>query len=172
MTARVLLTAFGPFGDWPENSSERAAGLLAGTPGVAVRVLPVDHRAAAAGLAAALAETGAQVLLMTGLAAGAAMRLEVRARRPAHLSDGAAERRGVWPWAAALDAMRAAGAPAALSHDAGRYVCETVYWHGAGRLGGQVARAAFLHAPPLSADWPAERIAAAAAACLATVTSA
>jgi pyroglutamyl-peptidase len=164
VSAPVLLTAFGPFDRWTENSSEHAARRQSG---VAVRILPVDHDAAAAALRAALAETGARTLLMTGLADGDALRLELLARRPAHLDEGAAERRGLWPWAASLDAMRATGAPAGLSRDAGRYVCETTYWHGAGRLGDGLARAAFLHLPPLSAAWPAERLAAAVAACLA-----
>jgi pyroglutamyl-peptidase len=163
----VLATGFEPFGRWSVNSSERAlAALPCGVDEVATRILPVDHEAAEDALAAALAETGARLLLMTGLADGAAPRLELRARRPAHRAEGPAMRAGLWPWAAARDAMRAAGASSAFSTDAGRYVCETTYYAGLDRLGRGVARAAFLHLPPVSADWPAERLAAAVGACL------
>lgn len=163
MTA--LLTAFAPFGRWRVNSSEAAARLLEGRPGLRVAVLPVDHAAACDALAAAVAATRPAALLLTGLADEPRLRLELLARRPAGRSDGLAQARGVWPWAAALDAVRAAGAPIRLSRDAGRYVCETSYWRAA--TAPMAARVAFLHVPPLGPAWPAERVAAAVAACLA-----
>lgn len=165
--ARLLATGFEPFRQWRVNSSEQAIRRLAAErPGLATRVLPVDHDAAPAALETALAETGATVLLLTGLADDPAPRLELRARRPAHLGGGGETRAGLWPWAASLDAMRAAGAPARLSADAGRYVCETTYWAALGALGGGLRLVAFLHLPPVSGRWPAERLAAAVSACL------
>jgi pyroglutamyl-peptidase len=163
MTA--LITGFQPFRHWTENSSELAArALAAARPGLAVAILPVDHVAAPQALAAAAAQARPRVLLLTGLADEPRMRLEILARRPAHVADGPAALRGLWPWAAALDAMRATGAPARLSEDPGRYVCETVYW--AALNAGHAALTAFLHVPPPGPDWQTARVAAAVAACL------
>ena len=167
----VLLTGFEPFGRWTVNSSAEALRALdPARPDLAIRILPVDHEAAEAALDQALDETQARILLMTGLADASAPRLELVARRPAHREDGPTTRAGVWPWAAARDGMRAAEAAPRLSRDAGRYVCETVYFAGLGRLG-VVSLAAFLHLPPLSEAWPAARLAAAVAACLDAATA-
>ena len=166
----ALLTGFAPFRHWAVNSSGAAARMLsAARPALAARILPVDHREAGAALDAALAAVSPDIALLTGLADEPCLRLERAARRPVHeggAEDGdAAALHGVWPWAVALDAIRATGAPARLSQDAGRYVCETVYWRGlsAPRRPRLVA---FLHVPPIGPDWPAARIAAAVAACL------
>lgn len=174
MAARVLLTGFAPFGRWAVNSSGAAVrALAAARPALATRILPVDHAAACAALDAALMDAAPDIALLTGLADEPRLRLEIRARRPVHLGGhlggaregGEGALHGVWPWAAALDAIRATGAPARLSRDAGRYVCETAYW----RLLSSPRRprlAAFLHVPPIGPDWPQARIAAAVAACL------
>ncbi len=162
----LLLTGFEPFRHWRVNSSGEAARALGAAGAAEARVLPVDHAAAAEALRAAIAETRPAALLLTGLADAPAPRLELVARRPAHLGGGGETRPGLWPWAAARDAMRAAGAPAGLSRDAGRYVCETAYWTA---LEAEAAPplVAFLHVPPLSERWPAARVAVAVAACLA-----
>ncbi len=166
MTPRVLLTGFAPFRNWTVNSSGEAARMLAAaTPALAVRILPVDHEAAGVALSEALTAFSPDILLLTGLADEPRLRLELVARRPAHVEAGAEALHGLWPWAAALDAIRATGAPARLSQDAGRYVCETAYWRAL-----SAARpprlTAFLHVPPLGPEWPAGRIAAAVDACL------
>lgn len=164
---RALLTGFGPFRHWEVNSSGAVATLMAAArPEIATLVLPVDHRAAMAALAAAVGEARPDILLMTGLADEPSMRLELRARRPAHLDAGAAALAGIWPWSASLDAMRATGAEARLSDDAGAYVCETAYWSGLSMRGARLRRIAFLHVPPPGEAWPLTRIAAAVAACL------
>jgi pyroglutamyl-peptidase len=165
---RALLTGFEPFRQWTVNSSGEAVKALGGLPGVATRILPVDHAAAPAALAAAVAALRPAVILCTGLSPRPEPRLELRARRPDTVTEGAPVLAGVWPWAAALGAMAATGAPAGLSDDAGAYVCETTYWHAldlrrACRPGPQVA---FLHVPPLSDGWPVARLAALVAACL------
>jgi pyroglutamyl-peptidase len=164
----ALLTGFEPFRQWRVNSSGEAVRLLAARGVAPARILPVDHEAAAAALGAALAETRPDILLLTGLADAPAPRLELVARRPEHLGGGEAARAGLWPWAAALDALRAAETPARLSRDAGRYVCETSYWAALGDAfaGAGPRMVAFLHVPPLSEAWSAERVAAAVAACL------
>lgn len=166
MAPRILLTGFAPFQSWTINSSgEAALALAAAQPSLAVRILPVDHEAAGAALASALAEVAPAILLLTGLADEPRLRLELVARRPAHQAAGASALRGVWPWAAALDAIRAADAPARLSQDAGRYVCETVYWR-ALSAARRPRLVAFLHVPPPGPDWPTARVAAAVGACL------
>jgi pyroglutamyl-peptidase len=167
--APILVTAFEPFADWSVNSSREAAmALAADRPGLHVRVLPVDHVAAAAALQDALDALRPGLVLCAGLAPDPVPRLELRARAPAALGAAGPERRGLWPWAATLDAIRAEGLPARLSADAGGYVCETVYWTALGRAGTPPGprRAAFLHLPPVTADWPARRLARALGASL------
>jgi pyroglutamyl-peptidase len=161
----ALLTGFGPFRNWTENSSEAAArALAAARPGLRIAVLPVDHAAAPQALADAVAAHRPRALLLTGLANEGRLRLELRARRPEHVADGPTLLPGLWPWAAALDAMRATGAPARLSDDPGRYVCETTYW--SALAAGHAPLTAFLHVPPPGPDWPTERLARGVAACL------
>ena len=164
----VLLTGFEPFRQWTVNSSGEVARALSGRAGLATRILPVDHRAGAEALRMALAETDPRLVLCTGLCPELRPRLELRARRPETEPDGTAVHVGVWPWAASLQAMRATGAPARLSGDAGAYVCETVYWTALdARRSGRAVPVAFLHLPPLSDAWPLDRHVATVEACLA-----
>lgn len=165
MTAGVvaLATGFGPFGRWEANSSGAAVSALSAI-GLASAVLPVDHVAAPDALAGLVRDLRPEVLLLTGLADEPVLRLELLARRPAHVGEGPARMVGVWPWSAALDAMRATGAPARLSQDAGRYVCETIYW--SALAAAHAPLIAFLHVPPPGPDWPTARLAAAVGACL------
>lgn len=169
--APALVTGFAPFAGWPRNSSEWAARALAG-PGCAAFVLPVDHVAAAEALAEALARTRPRVALLMGLADRPEPTLELVARRPDHVASGPPVLAGLWPWASALAAMRALGCAAALSRDAGRYVCETTYWSALARRADPARAAeapacvAFLHLPPISDLWPEARLAAVARACL------
>ncbi len=163
---RALLTGFGPFRRWTVNSSgEAVRALAAARPDLATAILPVDHEAAPVALARAVAEARADVLLLSGLADEPRLRLERVGRRPAHVGEGPGALHGLWPWAAALDAIRATGAPARLSEDAGRYVCDTAYWS-ALTLSPRPRAVVFLHVPPPGPDWPTARLAAAVAACL------
>lgn len=164
---RALLTGFGPFRSWTVNASGEAVRRVvadwSGAAALEALVLPVDHDAGPEALAAAVARIRPEVLLMAGLADEPRLRLEILARRPANRDAGPLALRGLWPWAQALDAMRAVG-PSRLSEDPGRYVCETVYWNA---LAADAApRIAFLHVPPLGPDWPVERVARGVAACL------
>jgi pyroglutamyl-peptidase len=164
----ALLTGFEPFRDWSVNSSGEAVKALADLPGVATRVLPVDHHAAPEALAAAVAEVRPAVILCTGLSPRPVPRLERHARRPETVAVGAPVLCGVWPWATALDAMARTGAPVGLSTDAGAYVCETVYWHALAlrRQMEPAPQVAFLHVPPLGENWPLARVASLITACL------
>lgn len=167
---RALLTGFEPFRHWAVNSSGEAVRALGGMPGIETRVLPVDHEAAADALRLAVAASRPRVILCTGLAPDPVPRLELRARKPEGVATGEPVLCGVWPWAAALGAIATAGAPARLSADAGRYVCETVYWTAldARREMPAATLVAFLHLPPVGPDWPVARLAAVVAACLAS----
>lgn len=168
----TLATGFGPFSRWTRNSSEAAARALEGA-GCAVRILPVDHQGAAEALADAFAQTRPRAALLMGLADRPEPTLELVARRPALVAAGPETLAGLWPWAAALDAMRATGCAPGLSRDPGRYVCETTYWSALALRAAAAAEApafvAFLHLPPISERWPEARLAAAARACLAAL---
>lgn len=160
----VLVTGFEPFHQWRVNSSwEGARRLARRRPEIAALRLPVDHDGAAEALAVGLARSRPRILLMCGLAAGRDCRLERIGRE-----RGGRARRGAWPWAAAAAALRRAGLASRFSEDAGRFVCDTSYaaalaWR-AER--GWPERVAFLHVPPLSPAWRADRIAAAIEAAL------
>jgi pyroglutamyl-peptidase len=107
-------------------------------------------------------------ILMFGLAARTRhLRIETRARNAVSLVFADAERRkpaarvltvygptflpARAPCASLLQAAHAAGVPAALSHDAGRYLCNALFWRAleaAARHGGPRV-AAFVHVPRL-----------------------
>ena len=154
---RVLLTGFEPFRDWPVNSSWEGVRLVAGRRGdVLAARLPVEHGRAAAELRVLVEDRRPGAVLLVGLAAGSAFRLETLAR-PGPLAPAPVVRRGRWPFAASLRALAGRGIPARLSHDAGSYVCDTTYW---AALGEAAPRACvFLHVPPLGPGWSEGRIA-------------
>jgi pyroglutamyl-peptidase len=164
----ILLTGFEPFKQWTVNSSGEVAKALQGRPGLVTAVLPVDHHAAAEAIAALVAQHRPRAILATGLSPRPVPRLELRARRPEAFDQGTAELWGVWPWAASLAAIQATGAPVTLSTNAGRYVCETVYWAALERRRamGRPIPVAFLHMPPLGEAWGVERLGAVVGAAL------
>lgn len=153
--ARVLLTGFEPFRQWPVNSSWEAVRLVAARTGLPAALLPVNHRAAAERVRGLVVESGAEILLLTGLASDPVPRLERFGRAgPLSPHGGPVVRAGRWPFATALAAVRARGMPVRLSADAGLYVCDTTYW---AALGTAAARVAFLHLPPVGPVWTPAR---------------
>lgn len=156
---RVLLTGFEPFRQWTVNSSWEAVRLVAGRRrDLRAERLPVDHGLAAERVCALIAETRPEVVLLTGLAAGAALRLETLARPgPLAPEGGPVLRRGRWPFARAMRALTARGVPVRLSRDAGAYVCDTTYWAALGEHGPVLC--VFLHVPPVRPGWGPERLA-------------
>ena len=153
----VLVTGFGPFRHWQVNSSGEAVRLLHRRCGAATSRLTVDHEEAAQEIRGLIAATRPRAVLLTGLAAGAALRLETLARPgPLAPEGGPVVRRGRWPVAAAMAALAAQGVPARTSTDAGGYVCDTTYWAALGAFDGPCL---FLHVPPIGGSWTARRIA-------------
>ena len=165
-TDKILLTGFEPFAEFKVNSSWQAVQKLASkrNPQFICECLPVDYHAARDQLIHLLESYQPYICLCTGLAAGDTFRLEQQARKPSQFSDlkGTDSYTGQWPWDEAMQSFQAKDLPAYFSEDAGRYVCESTYWtllnfrdqHG------YPEKSAFLHVPPLSENWPVDKIAA------------
>lgn len=169
----ILLTGFGPFPGAPVNPTERLVEKLAHGRHLAragVRrtshVFRTSYEAVDRELPALLKRTKPDVLVMFGLAGRTRhLRIETRARNAAsRVVPDAAGRRPragmIAPGAAAslalripaqrlVKAARSAGVKAALSRDAGRYLCNYLCWRAAeaaARPNGPKV-AAFVHVP-------------------------
>jgi pyroglutamyl-peptidase len=174
MPVTILVTGFGPFPGAPFNPTgplvERLARLR--RPGLAntkiiSHIFSTSYAAVERDLPRLLARHKPDALLMFGLAPRArALRIETRARnsvsllpdaggvalrrltiaadRPAALAMPAPARRR-------LAAVSAAGVPATLSRDAGRYLCNYLCWRAAEAAGkpGSPRVAAFIHVPKI-----------------------
>jgi pyroglutamyl-peptidase len=169
----ILLTGFGPFPGAPFNPTGPLATRLTRTrrPGLAgtklvTHVFPTGYAAVDRELPKLIAKHKPDALLMFGLAPRARLlRIETRARNAlAILPDagGAALSRHAIaagePAALALPAparqllaaVRATGLPAALSRDAGRYLCNYLCWRATEAASQNGPRlAAFIHVPPV-----------------------
>jgi pyroglutamyl-peptidase len=202
VTTTVLITGFGPFPGAPFNPTEPLA-LRLGRRRLptdvrrVVHVFRVSYEAVDRELPALIERERPDALIMFGLATRTDhVRIETRARnglnrvvpdaggyRPVTaMIDGQAPAvrpfRG--PTLRLLMAARATGVPAALSHDAGRYLCNYLCWRAveAARHGGP-RLAAFIHVPAVRRQsfWPTKRrhltfdqLAAAAEAIVRTAT--
>lgn len=170
---RLLICGFGAFPGMPANPSAQVVERLqaeAWSPAgvrAAYAILPVTWAGAWPALQARLEETGAEGVLLTGVAASAqAFRVELRARNDAstvqvdaegerheaeHLVPrGRASLRTVGPAAAIVSAIRTTGLPADTSSDAGDYLCNATLYHLlADRLDDPLPwPVSFLHLPP------------------------
>jgi len=168
----VLITGFGRFPGAPFNPSGAIALALAKRrrPAFAdvqraVHIFQTDYAAVDRDLPKLLAKHRPDNLLMFGLAARTPfLRIETRARnamsilfpdaagfRPISraIAPGKPDRLGKAPFARLLGAARASGARSRLSRDAGRYLCNYVYWRAleAYRSG---TLAQFIHIPPVA----------------------
>ena len=172
MTATILITGFGPFPGAPFNPSaplalelaRRRHPAFAGVRRVA-HVFRVTYEAVDTELPALIAREKPAALVMFGLAARTKhMRIETRARNvvtrvlpdadgqirtAANIAPGAPVTLSLRaPAHRLLLAALASGVPAALSHDAGRYICNYLCWRAAEAAGGGAPRvAAFIHVP-------------------------
>ncbi|WP_328645173.1 pyroglutamyl-peptidase I [Amycolatopsis sp. NBC_00348] len=144
--ARVLMTGFAPFGGEPVNPSWQAVSLVgARRDDIAAVELPVEFAASLPALRRALAEHQPELVVCVGQAGG---RAEVTPERVAiNLVDaripdnagaqpvdvpvvegGPAAYFTTLPVKACVAAIRAAGVPASVSHTAGTYVCNQVFY--------------------------------------------
>jgi pyroglutamyl-peptidase len=173
MTA-ILLAGFGPFPGAPYNPTAPLIARLArrrrpawAEVTIVAHVFPTSYAAVDRDLPNLLARHKPVAILMFGLATRARfLRIETRARNAlARLPDvsGSVPRRGAivaggaphmalaTPPRRLLAAARAARVPAALSRDAGRYLCNYLCWRAAeaaARKGGPRITA-FIHVPPV-----------------------
>jgi pyroglutamyl-peptidase len=171
MAATILITGFGPFPGAPFNPTEPLVMALARRrhPFANVRrvahVFHVSYEAVDRELPALLAREKPEVLLMFGLAGRTKhVRIETRARNACsrRLPDAGGHvpvSATIAPEAPATLALRnpgqrlvlaaqAAGVPAALSRDAGRYLCNYLCWRAAEASGADAPRlTAFIHVP-------------------------
>jgi pyroglutamyl-peptidase len=171
--ATVLITGFGPFPGAPRNPSALLAVRVARTRRVdphhclVTHVFPTSYAAVDRELPALIGKHKPQAVLLFGLAARTPwVRVEqfarnrssrlhpdvdgVAATTPA-IARGASAVRGRGPLVRLLAAARRAGVAARLSHDAGTYLCNYVYWRAleaAARPGGP-RLVVFVHIPPL-----------------------
>jgi pyroglutamyl-peptidase len=176
----ILVTGFGPFPGAPFNPTRPLVQQLTrlrrpslGNAKIVTHVFPTSYTAVDRDLPRLIAKHRPDALLMFGLATRAhTLRIETRARntlallpdaggkslrrttiapgRPAALAVPAPTRR-------LLAAVRAARVPAALSRDAGRYLCNYLCWRAAEATakGNGPRLAAFVHVPNIA--WTVRR---------------
>lgn len=171
MAATILITGFGPFPGAPFNPTEPLVMALArrrhpfANARRVAHVFHVSYEAVDRELPALLAREQPQVLLMFGLAGRTKhVRIETRARNACsrRLPDAgghvpvsatiAPEAPATLPLRSSgqrlVLAAQAAGVPAALSRDAGRYLCNYLCWRAAEASGADAPRlTAFIHVP-------------------------
>jgi pyroglutamyl-peptidase len=141
------LTGFEPWAEHKRNPSGEVARALGG------HVLPVHYGRADRALRRLLRGETPRAVVLTGLAAGrTSIQLESRACNAQHSGRaispaGPAFRKSTLPLDALLRRLRAEGFPAEISRDAGRFLCNHVFY---------VARSlwpripvGFVHLPPL-----------------------
>src|SRR3954470_681152 len=169
----VLITGFGRFPGAPFNPSGPLATAVGKRkrPAVAdvrrhVHIFETSYAAVDRDLPKLIARHKPDILLMFGLAARTPfVRIETRARntmsilfpdvgghRPEEraIARGRPALTGPAPFRRVLGAARAARVPARMSRDAGRYLCNYVYWRTleASRSGKPLVQ--FIHIPPTS----------------------
>ncbi|VVJ22826.1 Pyrrolidone-carboxylate peptidase (EC [Amycolatopsis camponoti] len=144
--ARVLMTGFAPFGGEPVNPSWQAVSLLgARRDDIAAVELPCEFAASLPTLRRAVEEHRPSLVVCVGQAGGrpdvtperVAVNL-IDARIPDNagarpvdvpvVPDGPAAYFTTLPVKACVAAIRAAGVPASVSHTAGTYVCNQVFY--------------------------------------------
>lgn len=173
--ATALVTGFGPFPGALVNPTERIVRHLARMPSsrlrryrIATHVFNTSYSAVDRDLPRLIAKHRPRIVILLGLAANTPyLRIETLAHNDIsreHVDamgsipgDGAirparaSALRGRAPFMRLVNAARAAGMKAQRSQDAGRYVCNYVYWRtieASRKLGGP-ERVVFVHVPEL-----------------------
>jgi pyroglutamyl-peptidase len=198
MPTTLLITGFGAFPGAPSNPSgplalrlaHRRRPAFADTRRIA-HVFRTSYAAVERELPELVARHRPDAILMFGLATRTShLRIETRARNVVSMVFADAERRKPAartlaangptllqvraPGASVLQAARATGVPAALSHDAGRYLCNALFWRAleaAARHGGPPV-VVFVHVPRLRRNLTLANLTRAGEAILLTVLSA
>ncbi len=176
-TMKILVTAFGPFGGRTENASSLALrGLKKAFPDLRTRVLPVDTVVAPMRLRRAIRELEPDAVVMLGEAAGSKrIRLETTAWNELdfRIPDNAGRQITAQPVVAGspeshpstlplqtlYEKLDALGHAVSLSDDAGRYLCNQLFYIAAEILGKghKNCPSGFIHLP-LEHDYPTERV--------------
>lgn len=162
---RLLLTAFEPFDGTPWNSALEACRWFldrSAPPAVEFLVLPVTFGEDTALVRSALASARYDWVVHTGQAARTAVvRVESRARNARRapgeppqaatpIEPGGPEwLEATLPCPELVERLSGMGLPAALSRDAGTYLCNHVLYHTLRSTQGEGTRAGFLHLPAL-----------------------
>ena len=165
----ILITGFGPFPGAPFNPT---AGLIARLKRIkrpnlrlVAHVFPTEYAAVDRGLPQLIEQYRPDALLMFGLHGRArTLRIETLARntlgrhrdagglfaRSRAISPGMSHAPMATPAARLVRAARRTGVPAAMSRDAGSYLCNYLCWRAtqAARKGPRYA--AFVHVPPIA----------------------
>ncbi|MEV4599250.1 pyroglutamyl-peptidase I [Amycolatopsis sp. NPDC049253] len=192
----VLLTGFAPFGGSATNPSWQAAQLVAARRDDVVAVqLPVEFGASLTALRAAIEQHRPSLVVCAGEAGGRSAVTPERvainlidARIPDNagdqpvdvpvIADGPAAYFTTLPVKAAVAAIQAKGVPAAVSHTAGTYVCNQVFYGLMHLLAHEFPslRGGFVHVPSapeqVGADRPALAVQQSAEALDAVITTA
>ena len=167
----VLLTGFEPFDQDTINPSWEAVRLLDGVllsddVRIVARLLPCAFAEAPARLTEFLAQLAPEMVIAVGLASGRAdlsvERVAINlndARIPDNqglqpidtpvVAQGPAAYFSTLPIKAMVRAIKAAGIPASVSHTAGTFVCNQVFYCLQHALAGTGVRGGFIHVPPL-----------------------
>jgi len=177
---KILVTAFKPFAGRPTNASSLALGALKNDfTHIHVRTLPVDSVAAPSLLKQAIRKTLPDALIMLGEAAGSQeIRLETIAwnvldfqipdsagRQPTRteiIRSAPSQFRSTLPISKIHATLAAAGHDTVISVDAGRYLCNQLFYIARHHLETQKipCLAGFIHLP-LAQDYPTARATAA-----------
>ena len=169
----VLITGFGPFPGAPVNPTEQIVRNFARMKRLrghklATHVFATSYAAVDRNLPRLIAKHRPRALIMFGLAANtphirietlahndvSRQHVDVTGKKPkgsAIRPSRAAALRGRAPFTQLVNAARAAGVKAQRSEDAGRYVCNYVYWRAieAAQKPGGPKRVVFVHVPEL-----------------------
>ena len=160
---KVLLTGFEPFGKASLNPSAEIVKRISGD-NIVTAILPVAYAQSAERLLALIAEHNPDVVICLGQAEG---RKEITPERVAINLDDArlADNEGVFrndvkilengldayfstlPVKEIVEAIKAAGVPAAVSLSAGAFLCNHVFYIAQNKFAGTKVRSGFVHVP-------------------------
>ena len=167
---KVLLTGFEPFGTATSNPSGEIVKQISGD-NIVTAILPVAYTQSADRLLALIAEHNPDVVISLGQAEG---RTQITPEKVAINLDDArlADNEGVMrndvkiledgpdayfstlPIKEIVEAIKAAGVPAAVSLSAGAFLCNHIFYVAQNRLKGTKVRSGFIHVPLMDSQAP------------------